>query len=644
MGEEGPATSADPETRKRAREEGDLKRVAEIVMVLSAMGQMRGGKEPTAAEKALVAEARERLVMICESIRPKELFSTEAVRVVADDLGLNRSKDPGLGFRPPKMSIAEKLLLTKKKMDESKETSVHSAILSPQQFPLSFGVKSDSCGTLVHDASRSVQNNSPMATSAGGFHSPISRVPVLACAASPLKQLHVSNVQSGVNTIKHSSGSLDKGWPSAHTGLNVRSSGPSYVTQDQVENLPKKSSTISSLQSSSVAAVARFGQPNKWLDHSSIKSEGAAGVNAVQASHQMKNQDIKPSVIQAGQGGLHIPHQPPQGVAFIHTPALYTNHNDIATSVQKILQPKVPDHPSWTPPSSEYMNAPLNCQICNNVIADIESLLVCDACEKGNHLKCLQSYGSRAISKAEWHCPNCLALSNGKPLPPKYGKVTRAPVPAQKAAPNSVASKKTEDSGPKVSQLKAIANGNSDVSQNSSSVNEGISVREAIPDSAAIDTEMNLITTRVKGVIEKSDALGGNHVKETSGAACANTDMPCENQNNLESDSSVSVNAKESPNVQPSTLDKNNSMDSQSLVVENNHFSKATVAQDSNQDLSSNVKVSTSHLQENTTTITSGLEVHGEKKPSECIEDSSVRVVSEGSLEATPDESNGSFS
>ncbi|KAG6469516.1 uncharacterized protein LOC122034644 [Zingiber officinale] len=630
MGEEGPATSGDPETRKRAREEGDLKRVAEIVMVLSAMGQMRGGKEPTAAEKALVAEARERLVMICEAIRPKELFSTEAVRVVADDLGLSRSKDPGLGFRPPKMSIAEKLLLTKKKMDESKETSVHSTVLSPQQFPLGFGVKSDSCGTLAHDA--------------GGFHSPISRVPVLACAASPLKQLHVSNVQSGVNKIKHSSGPLDKGWPSAHTGLNVRSSGPSYVTQDQVENLPKKSSTISSMQSSSVAAVARFGQPTKWLDHSSIKSEGASGVNAVQASHQMKNQDIKSSVIQAGQGGLHIPHQPPQGVAFIHTPALYTNHNDIATSVQKILQPKVPDHPSWTPPSSEYMNAPLNCQICNNVIADIESLLVCDACEKGNHLKCLQSYGSRAVSKAEWHCPNCLASSNGKPLPPKYGKVTRAPVPAQKVAPNSAASKKTEDSGPKVSQLKAIANGNSGVSQNSSSANEGISAREAIPDSAAIDIEMNLITTRVKGVIEKSNALGGNHLKETTGAACANSDMPCENHNNLESDSSVSANTKESPNVRPRTLDENNSMDSQSLVVENNHFNKATVAQNSDQDLSSNVKVSTSHLHENTTTITSGLEVHGEKKPSVCIEVSSVRVVNEGSLEATPDESNGSFS
>ncbi|RWW07714.1 hypothetical protein GW17_00028892 [Ensete ventricosum] len=119
MGDEGHAevpAAESPATKKRARDGGDLKRVAEIVMVLSAMGQMRGGRQPTAAEKALVAEARERLVAMCEGVKPKELFSGEAVRVVVEDLGLNRSKDPVMGFRPPKISIADKLLLTKKKV------------------------------------------------------------------------------------------------------------------------------------------------------------------------------------------------------------------------------------------------------------------------------------------------------------------------------------------------------------------------------------------------------------------------------------------------------------------------------------------------------------------------------------------------
>lgn len=113
MGDEG---SADPTPLKRART-GDLKRVAEIVMVLSAMGEMRGGKDPTAAEKALVAEAREKLTGICEKeFKPKDLIPKEAVRVLVEDLGLNRSRDPMMGFRPSKMSIGERLLHTKRKV------------------------------------------------------------------------------------------------------------------------------------------------------------------------------------------------------------------------------------------------------------------------------------------------------------------------------------------------------------------------------------------------------------------------------------------------------------------------------------------------------------------------------------------------
>ncbi|XP_042408060.1 uncharacterized protein LOC121997615 [Zingiber officinale] len=290
-------------------------------------------------------------------------------------------------------------------MEMSKETNVHSSVHSSQQLPVSVGAKSESRGAIASGASRISQDKSPMPTSSGGFHnsSTISHVPVLAYAAPNLN-------------------SRDKALPLAHNGLNARPSGPSYLTQDQAKNPPQKIPTISSMQSPSVVAVSRFSQPNKLLDHTSIRSEGIAGANASQSSHQMKNQEIKSSTVQAGQGGLHITHQPTQGLAFFHAPSLYTNHNEIGKSVQRILQSKVLDHPNWIPPSSGYMNASLNCQICKNVISDTESLLVCDACEKGNHLKCLQSYGSKDIPKAEWHCPSCLASSNGKTLPPKYGR------------------------------------------------------------------------------------------------------------------------------------------------------------------------------------------------------------------------------
>ncbi|KAG6503517.1 hypothetical protein ZIOFF_035832 [Zingiber officinale] len=527
-------------------------------MVLSALGQMRGRKELAAAEKALVTEAKERLVVMCEAVKPKDLVSTEALekvregtygkvykarekatgkivalkktRLLEDDEGVPPttlrevsllhmlSIDPhvvrlldlkqdqnkegktilylvfeymdtdlkkyirsfrqshemmppmtvkilmnqlckGISFchghgvlhrdlKPHNLLMDCKTMMPKvadlglnhaftiplKKythevtyllalfshcrtylityacglilqMEMSKETNVHSSVHSSQQLPVSVGAKSESRGTIASSASRISQDKSPMPTSSGGFHnsSTISHVPVLAFAAPNLN-------------------SRDKALPSAHNGLNAKPSGPSYLTQDQAENPPQKIPTISSMQSPSVVAVSRFSQPNKLLDHTSIRSEGIAVTNASQSSHQMKNQEIKSSSVQAGQGGLHITHQPTQGLAFFHAPSLYTNHNEIGKSVQRILQSKVLDHPNWIPPSSDYMNASLNCQICKNVISDTESLLVCDACEKGNHLKCLQSYGSKDIPKAEWHCPSCLASSNGKTLPPKYGR------------------------------------------------------------------------------------------------------------------------------------------------------------------------------------------------------------------------------
>ncbi|KAG6536213.1 hypothetical protein ZIOFF_001262 [Zingiber officinale] len=588
-------------------------------MVLSALGQMRGGKELAAAEKALVTEAKERLVVMCESAKPKDLVSTEALekvgegtydkvykarekatgkivalkktRLPEDDEGVPPttlrevsllrmlSIDPhvvrildlkhdqnkegqtilylffeymdtdlkkyirsfrqshemmppmtvkilmyqlckGISFchghgvlhrdlKPHNLLMDRKTMMLKvadlglsraftiplkkytHEMEMSKETNVHSSVHSSQQLPVSVGAKSESRGTIASGASRISQDKTPMPTSSGGFHnsSTISHVPVLAFAAPNLN-------------------SRDKALPSAYNGLNARPSGPSisYLTQDQAENPPQKIPTISSMQSPSVVAMSRFSQPNKLLDHTSIRSEGIAGANASQSSHQMKNQEIKSSTVQAGQGGLHITHQPTQGLAFFHAPSRYTNHNEIGKSVQRILQLKVLDHPNWIPPSSDYMNASLNCHICKNVISDTESLLVCDACEKGNHLKCLQSYGNKDIPKAEWHCPSCLASSNGKTLPPKYGRVTRAPVPAPRAAPNTsinVASKKTEDLDPNTSRRKALANNNSYVSQHSNSLNLGGNHY----DSMVIGAEMDSRTNGVKRDNEKCDAV-----------------------------------------------------------------------------------------------------------------------------------------
>lgn len=95
---------------------GDVKKVAEMVLVLAAMGKMRGGKGPTDFEKELMAEARNSLAKVCEGFAPKDLFPTDAFGGVIEDLGLNKLKEQKLGFRPPKLSIAERLLVSKRKV------------------------------------------------------------------------------------------------------------------------------------------------------------------------------------------------------------------------------------------------------------------------------------------------------------------------------------------------------------------------------------------------------------------------------------------------------------------------------------------------------------------------------------------------
>ncbi|URE10648.1 PHD [Musa troglodytarum] len=649
MGDEGHAKAPaeePPATKKRARDGGDLKRVAEIVMVLSAMGQMRGGRQPTAAEKALVAEARERLVAMCEGVKPKELFSGEAVRVVVEDLGLNRSKDPVMGFRPPKMSIADRLLLTKKKIEESK-AHMQSSVCSPQHLPVSFGAKSDIHGTLAHDASRFMHDRSPMGTSAGGSQSAslITRAPLLTSAAPSLKQPHLNDVQAGVSSVNKLSGPLERGTPSAHIGLNARLNGPSYLTQDQAENVSQKIPTISSVQSTS-AAVVKFGQANKLPDHISVKSEGALGVNAVKTSHQMMiNHETKPSMMQAGQGTLHIVHQPSQGLTVVHTPALFTNHNDIAKSIQRILQANISDHPIWTPPSTEYMNSTLNCQVCKNAITDIESLLVCDACEKGNHLKCLQSYGNKGIPKAEWHCPRCLASSNGKPLPPKYGRVTRAPIGAPKATSNAsihASSKKTENLD-KVNQQKAIPSAISGVSQHAYSLNEEGKHHDPVPDSRTSSPEVQVTLTAVgdKRANETCNLIGCNNLKEVSGSVCTPPGTHCEDTNNIEDNILSLAGTKPTAEsvLQPSTASENSCEHSHDMDVENNHLSKVPFSHNFDQmKLPSDGKSPANELDKDAKlAMTKPEEALGEKNLPENIDACNARLANEGSTQSTAD-------
>lgn len=96
---------------------GVKKRVAEIVLVLAAMARVRAGEKPTAAEIELMAEAREKLAELCEGLAPKDIVTREAVGAVIEDLGMNsRLKDQKLGFKGPRLTVAERFSQTKRKV------------------------------------------------------------------------------------------------------------------------------------------------------------------------------------------------------------------------------------------------------------------------------------------------------------------------------------------------------------------------------------------------------------------------------------------------------------------------------------------------------------------------------------------------
>ena len=163
-------------------------------------------------------------------------------------------------------------------------------------------------------------------------------------------------------------------------------------------------------------------QSNKSGHHTVNNSKRSSLQSSSQAEKSVdeKRPDIYPVT-----GSVGIGSQAPKGELSVQKQTIFSNHKAIAKNVEQILHQPA-NHSSWCVPSTEYMNTRLDCQVCKLPITNMGSLLVCDACERGTHVKCLQYYGKQSVPKPEWYCPTCVLHSKGKSLPPKYGKVTRA--------------------------------------------------------------------------------------------------------------------------------------------------------------------------------------------------------------------------
>lgn len=151
--------------------------------------------------------------------------------------------------------------------------------------------------------------------------------------------------------------------------------------------------------------------------------------------------------------------QPMQGMHYGQPSSFGNNHSEIAKIVHKVLQPRVKQYPLWNPPSRDYMSRAMTCQMCEVTINEVDTLLICDACEKAYHLKCLQANNMKGVPNSEWHCSRCVQAFNGKPFPPKYGPaITRTPAKMPSSTPGvqSSTAKKDGSMDIKVNQQKPI--------------------------------------------------------------------------------------------------------------------------------------------------------------------------------------------
>lgn len=251
-------------------------------------------------------------------------------------------------------------------------------------------------------------------------------------------------------------------YSSSHLSYGIQTNTISHFAANYTANSTVRAPTWSVQPQSALSS--KSGSDNKVPVNMSVKVEGAAGVKSGLAP-----QTTSRTVVSQTIGGPHS-----QGTNHVQTPPLGITHAEIGKIVQKLLQPRVSERPTWIPPSRDYMSKALTCQICMSMVTEIDSILICDACEKGYHLKCLQTTNQKGVPRGEWHCGKCLSLSNGKPLPPKYGRVMRnmntPKVSSNSAAIPSTSSKTIGASDEKVGQLKAIVNGNAIMEKTSSGV------------------------------------------------------------------------------------------------------------------------------------------------------------------------------
>ncbi|KAG9139425.1 hypothetical protein Leryth_026891 [Lithospermum erythrorhizon] len=415
----------------------NVKRVAEMVLILASIGKIRGGKVPSEVEKELMAEVRENLTQVCQDFAPKDVFPRDVFGGVIEDLGLGKFKEQMLGFKGPKMSIADKLLLSKRKfqMERSEDLALPPPPSALQRLQ---------GATLLENRGPSLPVRVTTQDKIGQPHIPSARWepsalnPVAAANSTPPPlpyqrptsevRASVPNFEPSGHPLKVSSSSASARVDPPSFRVDARTNGSSNAQASQVQSQVAYSTWNQTMgrtpgfpiQPQSFSSTQR-GSDNRVSMHT-VQVAGAAAIKSGIVTQPTTSKPLTTHVTAGNQPTLQ---QSVQSKNSVQAPHTRNSHAEVANIVQKFLKQHM-ERPLWTPPCRDYVNKALTCQMCQSTVTNVDSILVCDNCEKGYHVKCFHTANNhKGAIKGEWHCLRCLGANHGKPLPPKYGRVMR---------------------------------------------------------------------------------------------------------------------------------------------------------------------------------------------------------------------------
>ncbi|KAG0622934.1 hypothetical protein M758_3G134800 [Ceratodon purpureus] len=436
----------EPVMKKIKRVHGEvemvLRQTAEIVMVLVGVAALRGGAQPSPLECQLAAQAYEKLATLVTVSAPQDLVSKDALQSLIQQLTVPpppptrpatkpvaiQSPTPPLAATTqspasaplPSPSLSKAAAQAQALASTPSPSSSPSISPSPSPAPLFSSLSSASAppDSVASSARASELGPAVIPAPAPKATTSASKAVIAASKTGASAPSPALGKAKPLDQVQTSSSSLDGVAPSVTpspapaTNANVPDTTPSSAPATDI-NVPVATSTTPAN-----ALRTKSGGRTSPVKQQATPSADAQPTTTVTIRDQRGSQAPKALARQRGLKNM-VPEQPVP-------PDPLETHRQITLAVQLLLKPYIITT-ALSKTAGNYMSTPIPCGICKVVVNTTNNVLVCDGCECGFHLQCLQLSSTTSIPKGDWYCPKCVTTNAGRPQPPKYGPLRRGP-------------------------------------------------------------------------------------------------------------------------------------------------------------------------------------------------------------------------